>query len=123
MSGDNYCLDTNILIYLLNGDKTLIEKVQSKVIYISFITEIELLSHPTITEEEKEIIRVMLRDITIIEMNPTIKLRVIELRRKFRLKIPDAIVLATAEYLKMPLFTTDKDFQQVTDSNVLLYEL
>lgn len=42
MNGNNLLVDTNIVIYLLSGDKTIADLLDKKKIYISFITEIEL---------------------------------------------------------------------------------
>ena len=39
-------LDTNILIYLLQGNRSIRELVEDGVWYISFITEMELLVKP-----------------------------------------------------------------------------
>jgi len=44
MSGNKLVADTNIILYLLNGDHTVKEILQGKDVYISFITEIELYS-------------------------------------------------------------------------------
>jgi predicted nucleic acid-binding protein len=46
MSGSNLLLDTNIFLYLLGGDETIAETLNGKNIYVSFITELELLGYP-----------------------------------------------------------------------------
>ena len=53
MNGNRYFVDTNILIYLLSGEKTLISILNQKQIYISFITEIELLSFKKLYDKEE----------------------------------------------------------------------
>ncbi len=50
-------VDTNIILYILNGNKELAEKLYKKNIHISFITELELLGFKGIKENEKEIIK------------------------------------------------------------------
>ena len=45
MSGNKLFIDTNIVLYLLNGDQTLAELLHEKQLYISFITELELLAY------------------------------------------------------------------------------
>nr|WP_291371701.1 PIN domain-containing protein [Cyclobacterium sp.] len=47
----------------------------------------------------------------------------IEIRRKSKLKIPDAIVAATAFYSKLPLLTADKQFRTVDELDLIMYEL
>ncbi len=56
MSGTNYLLDTNIILYLLGGDKVLADILNTKTPYISYITEMELLGSPQLdSAEEKKI--------------------------------------------------------------------
>lgn len=43
MSGKEILADTNILLYLLNGNDTLMQLLHGKIIYVSFITELELI--------------------------------------------------------------------------------
>jgi predicted nucleic acid-binding protein len=43
MSGNNVLLDTNIVLYLLNGEETLIPLLEEKNLYLSFISQLELL--------------------------------------------------------------------------------
>lgn len=57
MSGTNYLLDTNIILYLLSGDKVLAEIIGDKPPYISFITEMKLLSNPKLHTPEEKIIQ------------------------------------------------------------------
>ena len=42
--GSDIFLDTNILIHLLDGNKSLVPVLKDKSIHISFVTEMELLS-------------------------------------------------------------------------------
>lgn len=42
MSGDKYLLDTNIVLYILNGEEDLISFLNHQHLYISVITEMEL---------------------------------------------------------------------------------
>ena len=42
MNGNSIFLDTNIVLYLISGDRTLANLLDNKTIYISFISELEL---------------------------------------------------------------------------------
>ncbi|MFA5973337.1 MAG: hypothetical protein WC780_13385 [Lentimicrobiaceae bacterium] len=44
MNGNNILLDTNIVLYFLKGEDTLIPLLEDKNLYLSFITQLELLS-------------------------------------------------------------------------------
>lgn len=96
MSGSKLVIDTNTAIYLLNGDESLAEILHQKSLYISFITQLELLGYPNISEKDEIQIKNMLANIVIIDINSRIKTETIALRRKYSLKLPDCIVAATA---------------------------
>ena len=123
MNGANLFVDTNILLYLLNGDKVVSELLDSKKIFISFISEIELLSFKKLSSQEIKIIRQLLSDCTLIDINEEIKTKTIELKLNYNLKIPDAIIGATSSYLKIPLVTADKQFKQVENINLIFYQI
>jgi len=55
MNGNNLMIDTNIAIYLLNGNKQIADLLDQKNIFISFITELELLSKSDLTTNERHI--------------------------------------------------------------------
>ena len=44
MNGSRIASDTNVILYLMNGEKDAVELLQGKEVWLSFITEIELLS-------------------------------------------------------------------------------
>lgn len=122
MSGINLLLDTNIALYVLNGDVTLEQYLQGKVFYVSFINELELLGFKNITISEETKIELFLEDCAIIDINEGIKEITKQIRRNYALKLPDAIVAATAIFLGVPLLSADKQFGQVSDLTFVLYE-
>lgn len=110
--------DTNILIDYLNGykqaEKTL-EKYNDK--KISIITYIELLAG-TKTEEEKQVIRALLEEeFEVLDLDVRISEETAEIRsnsivNKNKLKLPDCIILATANTQAIPLVTRNSsDFK------------
>lgn len=123
MSGNRLCVDTNILLYFLKGDQEVIEMISDKDLVISFITELELLSFPKISSDSGDTIKGLLKNCLIIDIRSEIKDLTIEIRRKSKLKIPDAIVAATAFYSKLPLLTADKQFRTVDELDLIMYEL
>ena len=121
MNGNRYFVDTNILIYLLSGDNTLISILNQKQIYISFITEIELLSFADLTVKERNKIVAMLKNFIVMDLNESIKETTIRYRKDFKLKIPDAIIAATANYLNLPLLTADLAFKSIPELTTIIY--
>ena len=122
MNGNRLFVDTNILLYYLKGNDEVVELIADKDLTISFITELELLSFPKLTAETENQIKGLLNNCTIVDVKQEIKEITIELRRKHRLKLPDAIIAASAYFHKLPLITADKEFQKLDEMNIILYE-
>jgi len=122
MSGDSIFLDTNVILYLLNGDKTLAEIIHEKQVFISFISEIELLSYKGISSKERVAVKKFIDDCTVIDVNSRIKELSIDIRRTNAIKLPDAVIASSASYLNIPLLTADKNFKKVKDLSLILYE-
>ncbi|NBP71074.1 MAG: PIN domain-containing protein [Cytophagia bacterium] len=80
---------------------------------ISFITEMEILSWPSLSEKEHKIAKAMIGECRVIQMNNTIRDEAITIRRSTRLKLPDAIVAATSKYLDLTLISADADLKKV----------
>jgi predicted nucleic acid-binding protein len=49
----------------------------------------------------------------IVDINRSIKDTAIDIRRVDKVKLPDAIIAATANYLNIPLLTADKGFNAI----------
>jgi len=122
MNGKEILVDTNIFLYLLNGNDTLEQVLNGKNIYLSFMTELELIGYKEINTEQEKQIQNLIRDCSIIQLNDQIKRKYVELRRKYKLKLVDAIIAATALTLNLPLITADKQFRTVKELNLIVYE-
>jgi len=120
---NNLLLDTNILIYMLQGHETVRELVEDSFWHISFITEMELLMKPNITPKESLSIKALLSECRIIEMNQAIKEQAISNTHSYRLKLADSIILASAQTYGMSLLTADIEFRKVDDpaQDVLIF--
>jgi len=92
MNGNRFLLDTNIILYLLGGDETLVDILEGKQIYVSFVTELELYGFRKLTPEEKQKIDAILASCTVIDINAGIKSKTIEVRQNHRLKLPDSLI-------------------------------
>ncbi|NOQ35294.1 MAG: PIN domain-containing protein [Methylococcaceae bacterium] len=119
--GMKIVLDTNAILYFLAG--RLREPLPQAQFYISVITEIELLSYPLLSLEDEAEINDFLTDVTIIELTTEIKQATIKLRRKNRLKLPDAMIVATASHLKAELLTNDIKLLKIPDLPIRALQL
>ncbi len=123
MSGNNIFVDTNILLYLISGDETITDILDGKSIFISFITELELLSFKDMNESEEQKINELLSSISIIDINPEIKRLVIKLKKIYKIKLPDLIIASTAYFLNQPFITADKQLNQISELTILNYQI
>jgi predicted nucleic acid-binding protein len=113
MNGTKYLLDTNIIIGMYEQDHTVISLFQNKEVSIaecaySNITRMELLGFPEITEIETQAIKNLLAMMQCIDLSRSIENTTINLKQKYRIKLPDAIILATALTHQIELLTLDK---------------
>lgn len=122
MNGSKLFLDTNIILYLLNGDETLAELLNGKQLYISVITELELLAYKGITPKEEKVIKEFVSQCKTISINSEVKKETIRIRKAYSTKLPDSIIIATALYLDLPLITSDIEFKKVDELTLIHYE-
>lgn len=122
MNGNKLFIDTNIVLYWLAGDKTLAELLNDKQLYVSFITQLELLGYQGINKKDREIIEEFLSQCVIIDINAKIKSEVIRIKQNHSIKLPDSIIVASAMYLDLPVITADADFTKVEELNLIYYE-
>ena len=111
--------DTNAVIYFLGGDERL-SAFKYSTIYISEFTEIELRGRFGITLNELEQISKILEDFIILPFNNEIKERAISIRHENKLKLPDALILATAMWIDLPFLTADKHFKNIKNINLIM---
>jgi len=113
MNGIKYLLDTNIIIGMYERSQTVFDLLQSKEVTIaecafSNITRMELLGFPEISELEIQAIKNLLTKMQCLSINSTIENATINLKQQHRIKLPDAIILATALTHQLDLLTLDK---------------
>nr|WP_294941828.1 PIN domain-containing protein [uncultured Mucilaginibacter sp.] len=121
MNGINYLVDTNCFIYLLDENPIILPFLNDGWAF-SYITEIELLSKKGMSNHEDHVIREMLASCLKISHSQILTDIVIDLKRKYKIKLPDAIIAASAKLLQIPLITVDKDFADISDIDCILLD-
>ncbi len=114
--------DTNILIdYLVGRDEALrtFERYSRRA--VSVVTWMEL-QVGTRNADEADVVELFLREFTLIDINRRIARMAVALRRRTRLRLPDAIIWATAQIEGAPLLTRNtRDFPAGTPGVVVPY--
>jgi predicted nucleic acid-binding protein len=124
MQTSKYLIDTNILIYHVAGSPeatAFISKVAAKRAFnVSIITEIEFLGWNKHTEEGFKKCKRMLEAANIYELDENIAQKTIELRRKTKIKLADAVIAATAIINNFTIVTRNTaDFKMIDEVSVL----
>lgn len=123
MSGDNIVVDTSLIINLFNGVEEVQPLITGRNLFVSVISEIEILSFPGLTPAAKQLLKSFLSECYIVDIEPNIKELTIDIRSKSKIKLPDAVIAATAIYFDLPLFTMDKGFNKISDLNTVILSL
>ncbi|MBN2655449.1 MAG: type II toxin-antitoxin system VapC family toxin [Spirochaetales bacterium] len=115
-----YLLDTNAVVYCLEGVFPLFEKISFEdELFLSFISRIELYCGKN-NEDQEFSIRRFVSDLVEFETDGDITERTIFVRKKYGLKIPDAIIVATAIEKGLTLVTADKEIlKKVKDIEII----
>ena len=90
---------------------------------MSFVSEIEILGFHGITKSDETKLKLLLNDCFQIEWNTKIKEQTIQLKKKYSIKLPDAIIAASCLVYDIPLVTADKGFSKIKELDLVLIEL
>ncbi len=113
-----YLLDSNIIIYYLNGDKNIYQfiKKYKSISTISLITYYEVLNY-SFSNEEERIVRDFLDGFEIINISKNIINRALENRKVKKIKMADNLILSTVQLFGLILVTRNtKDFLSFTQN-------
>jgi predicted nucleic acid-binding protein len=123
MSGSEFVFDTNIFLYLQSGHAEMVNVFNESSVFVSVITELELLGFKDLNPIAEAELRRALKSCFIVDIEGPIKDIAIDLRKRYNLKLPDAIIASTAIHLQIPLITADKGFENVEGLILYLYQV
>ena len=127
MNGKRYLLDTNAVIQLLAGNPSLIKMVEdSDFLAISVISKLEFLSYPDLNEDEKNAFSELLEDLTVFDLmasDSALMQEAVAMRIDGGLKLPDAVIAATALVNGCEVITNDAHFAQQKRVQARTYDL
>jgi hypothetical protein len=110
--------DTNILIDYLKGvDAAEAELGRYRERYVSAVTWMEVLIGSR-SEAETDVIGMFLRDFKVIDISRRVSRETIDVRRTYRLRLPDAIIWASARVESALLVTRNRKDYPADDPGV-----
>lgn len=110
MSGNKYLLDTCFILGFINNNQEVLKQFGAIDIddcYISTINRIELLGYSSLSQDDEVKIKAILNYIDCLSLDDKVEQQTIQLRKHHKIKLPDAIVLATALTHHCQLLTLD----------------
>jgi predicted nucleic acid-binding protein len=117
MNGNKAILDSNLIIFFSKEmiDLAKLSSTYDK-FYVSVITYMEVYAYDFTFQTEKDLIDEFFDTVEIVEINQEIADQAIIYRKNKtkKIKLPDAIILASAKYANADLLTDDwDDFQNI----------
>ena len=118
MRTNKYLVDTNILIYHTQGLKKAGDFINSltarNAFNISILTKIEFLGWDKHTQENFESCAKLIELANVYTLDDDIADKAVEIRRKFRIKLADSVIAATAIVHDLKLATRNiDDFKEI----------
>lgn len=119
MGRKNYLIDTNAVIYyfgqkLSKESEKYMDQILIGKYHISVINRIELLGFNTINTNESDAINSFIKNSTVFQLDESVIIETIHIRKKYKIKLPDAIIAATCLVKDCSLITNNtKDFERI----------
>lgn len=114
MTGNKAIFDSNVIIYLSKNELPLSFLDQFDDVCISVITYMEILGYDFENQEEEKYIKDLISVFEIIYVDQKITDIVIKIRKKKKIKLPDAIIAATAISRDLQFVTRNvDDFEKI----------
>lgn len=111
--------DSNILIYHINGrldpiSERVVFSLLGGSVYISVISRIEVIAWKGHSDESRAMTDALIRTLSEIGLDEAVVQSTINIRRNHSVKLPDAIIAASALSLSLPLVTRNlEDFGKI----------
>ena len=116
---ENYLLDSNTVIDYLEGKMPLhalneMDKIIDQKTRISVITQMEILGWFGATSVQLKLLNEFVADAILFDLTPEMINRTITIRQQYKIKLPDAIIAATALVYDLTLLSHNiRDFKNI----------
>lgn len=120
-----FTLDTNVLVYYAAGEEKVVSFLldhlkQGKIFYLPTIVVAEFFSFPALSPRDTEMFEYLLPRLDLFPLDFRSAKAAGELRRRYRMKLGDSAVAATALITNSTLLTRNvSDFKRILDLEVI----
>ncbi len=122
MRNERVAIDTNILLYVLGGDASVHELLKGRDVVASAMVRMEAMVYHGKDNGHLAQVQRFLERCHLEEIHRSIQDLAVDIRKRYRLKLPDAVIAATAIHLGIPLITADKTFAKLKpEFEIVLY--
>lgn len=118
----SYLIDTNVVIDYLNNklSDSLSELLDGGIVGISVITRMELLAWRNASPQQLSILEDFVGSVVVKNLDEPVIIQGIEIRKNFPIKLPDAIIAATALVSGFKLITRNiADFKNIPNLELI----
>jgi predicted nucleic acid-binding protein len=125
MGVQKYLIDSNTVIDYLNGKlpfngNSFVNSIVDEEPKISVITKIEVLGFNLQSREDYQIVVDFINDNMVYNLDESIINKTIELRKKYKIKLPDAIIAATALCNDLAIVSRNTDdFKKIKELKII----
>jgi predicted nucleic acid-binding protein len=129
MGRKEYLIDTNVAIYyfgqlLTKDSESFLEDILKTKYSISVINRMELLGNKNLEQQEENALESFVNSAFVYNLDEEIILETISIRKKYGIKLPDAIIAATCLVNNCKLITNNlKDFDKIEKLKTLQVNL
>jgi len=118
-------IDTNAIVALLKGNTQLIQLLQNaNWIGISVISQIEFLAFSGLTQSDHQLFQQFFQRVEVIGLaagDAALIEQIIDIRQRYRLKLPDAAIAAMSIQNVASLVTADQEFGKVASLTTITW--
>lgn len=126
MNGERYFFDTNAIVALLKGNNEIVDLTkQADFIAISVISRLEFFAFASLKEVDKNLFERFVARVTVVDLamhNPVLLDAISEIRIQSSLKLPDAIIAASAKSVNAILVTADVKLANYAKDSSILFQ-
>lgn len=116
-------LDTNIVIYYLQGIEEVVDWIENKIakgemLAISTLSVVELLSYKKLDTNQRLVINHLIQTMMVVDVDLVISHEAAKLRNQHTTGTVDSVIAATAKVLSARLITNDRKLQKISGITV-----